>query len=117
MRKDYFLLFGSNEPDVVKLVTEVSQMLKICFTPHESDYLGNYFLYQGICSDKISIHCNFVGNVNEWREEKYREFPTLIYVANYCGKNLDKNKRTDEVKLNLQMNNKITLLKEDIIES
>lgn len=116
MKKSHFLLFGcSHSPETI--ATLIKKRLDIEFEPHESSYLGSYLKYSGLYADKLTIEENRPSALGDFKEDDFRDFPTLIYLCITSGKNRDKLSKAKFMKARLCEINDIKLLRESIIQN
>jgi hypothetical protein len=114
MRKSFFCLFGTKIPES-ELVELLFQKLDMKFIPHSSEYVGLYMKYSGLYAEKITIEQNKI-IYNDWKENEFRDYPTLIYLSNIQGKNSDKLSKTEYIKQQFFEIPGIVLLREEILE-
>jgi hypothetical protein len=115
MKKNFYNLFGSRR-SIEDVAALIHQRLDLDFVRHESSYVGEYFKYAGLYSDKITIERNRNDVMNEWKTVQFKDYPTLIYVSNTVGKNADKLSKTKYVREQFCRIPDITLLSEKVIE-
>ncbi|GAL87794.1 hypothetical protein D781_4026 [Sporocytophaga myxococcoides] len=114
MIKEYFLLFASKKTSVDELAFSIYKKLDLEFTQKESLYVGIYNCYSGLYADKLTVEYNYVNN--EWKFDKYQDYSIIIKLANFTGKNKDKESKTKHLKERLIKIEDIILLEESIIE-
>jgi hypothetical protein len=115
MRKSYFLLFGSSL-SLEALAALVNKRLDVEFEHHDSSYVGEYLKYSGLYADKLTIEKNRSGVVGDFKEEKFKNFPTLIYVSITSGKNREKLSKVKYIKTCLCEISGIKLIRESLVE-
>lgn len=116
MRKNYFLLFGTCVPPAT-LVDILVKRLDVEFQHHESSYLGDYYKYSGLYADKLTIEKNKPDVLGDFKEEKFREFPTLVFLSITSGKNRDKLSKVKFIKDCLSKISGVQLLRESTLET
>ena len=117
MKKNYYYLYGTQNEDLPGLAKLLFDKLDLEFDRHESDYLGEYFKYAGIYADKITLERNFNSIEDSWKEEAFKEYPTLLYVSNITGKNTDKLSKSKYLEEAFPQVAGMKLLRGKIIES
>ncbi|WP_143310270.1 hypothetical protein [Chitinophaga vietnamensis] len=117
MKKSYYHTFGSNIENIQTLARLLLDKLDLKFEMHESDYIGVYLKYSGLYADKITIEKNFNAIENNWKEQDFKQYKTLIYVNNTNGKNADKLGKSKYLKEALVKIADIIFLKEKVVEA
>lgn len=97
MKRSYFLYFGST-----RLKDEIRALLKkywdiVCVT-QDNYYCGEYFLYSGFYADRLTIKDNKIAGTEDWLDEAYRDYATLIEVSFTHGSNADKLNRCEFIR-------------------
>lgn len=116
MVKCYYLVYGAAGIGVDDLDVKLGALLSVTFTRRESSYIGEYSLYEGPKADRLSIEPNLYP-FGDWSEPEFQQYPTLVYLSNTEGKNVDKAARTEAEKVMLAQQAELTLLKETVLES
>jgi hypothetical protein len=116
MVKSYYHTFGS-QLSIDELTDLLRRRLELEFEPRESSYIGSYWQYSGRVADKITIESNLRTDSNEWKEEKFKQYPVLVYVSNFRGKNVEKKARSEALKTRMREVPHITLLKEVVMDT
>lgn len=116
MKKHYFLVFGIKGLSVKDVSFLLEDKLDIVFKAHESGFSGQYLLYSGSMSDKISLEV--VNDENRGGEFNYSldGFELVLYISNYRGKNQDNLSKNNYVKHHLSQINGLYLLRESVVE-
>ena len=114
MSKKYFLTAGSKTRTIESYVQELSEKLDFDFEQHESSFVGNYFLYQGLYADRFTIQPNQVGETYNF--EWAKEYPTIIQASITEGRETDKKSTFLHLKKILSRLESTDILKETILE-
>lgn len=116
MVKSYYLVYGADGIGVDDLDVKLGALLGVAFTRRESSYTGEYSLYEGPKADYLRIVPNLDPS-GDWSEPDFQQYPTLVYLSNTKGENVDKAARTEAAKVMLAQQAELTLLKETVLES
>ena len=110
MVKEYYLLYGAQNVTIDEFGQLIGRDLGMKIELRSSSYLGEYVKCFGPQADHLTVQPNEVAG--EIIEEKFSEYPVLIYVSNTKGKNVDKEQRTIKIKEIFQSLPQPVLLKE-----
>ncbi|OCG15081.1 hypothetical protein A9G28_08730 [Gilliamella sp. Fer1-1] len=115
MKKSYFVTYGSD-----KSKEEISEFLHsqldITCCEHDSFYFGVYFSYSGTYADKLTIKDNYISLSNEWLNEEYKQFNTLIEASFINGKNVDKLDKYNTLKKQFNQFSVLLIISDKCIE-
>lgn len=97
MKRSYFLYFGSNhnKDDIRGLLKKYWDIVCIA---HDNYYCGEYYLYSGFYADRLTIKDNKIADTDDWLDETYSEYATLIEVSFTHGSNTDRLNRCEFIK-------------------
>jgi hypothetical protein len=75
-------LYGSCSVPLEELRDAVESMLGVEFSPHRSDYVGDYYKTAGFVGETIAIQPNYLdgGDEDEVLEPAFADRPVLLYV-------------------------------------
>lgn len=75
-----FDLYGFRESDIDVVRSLVESALGVQLFASESSYVGEHFRYGDIGSESFDLCVNYIPSEDEAREERYSEYPVLLYV-------------------------------------
>ena len=75
-----FDLYGISVPDLDGARVKVERALGIRFVPHSSDYIGDYYRYDGAGKEVITLQTNYDEYERAWTEERFQDATILLYV-------------------------------------
>ncbi|MEQ1345538.1 hypothetical protein [Acinetobacter seifertii] len=113
MKKSFFLAYTTNL-NKIDLVRIFEKKFDISFIEHSSDYLGNYYSYEGLLCDNFKILQNKLPDgdlqINDGGIE------TILKFGFLNGKNKEKQSKYEFMKKQLTSLNNINLYSFDILE-
>jgi len=76
-------LCGILEVDIDKAKTLIEHYFDSDFVPHDSSYIGEYWLLCLSSGGEVSLRPNLTGfEDDDWAEEGHKEYPNLLYLSN-----------------------------------
>lgn len=113
MKKSFFLAYATNL-NPIDLVRIFEKKFDISFIEHSSDYLGNYYSYEGLLCDNFKILQNKLPDgdlqINDCGIE------TILKLGFLNGKNKEKQSKYEFMKKQLASLDNINLHSFDILE-
>lgn len=113
MKKSFFLAYTTNL-NPIDLVRIFEKKFDISFIEHSSDYLGNYYSYEGLFCDNFKILQNKLPDgdlqINDGGIE------TILKLGFLNGKNKEKQSKYEFMKKQLASLDNINLHSFDILE-
>jgi hypothetical protein len=83
--KKIFDLYGFSDESLSRIAERLGQLLGLSFSPHESEYKGEYFAAGPIGEERITVQSNALpitkDEESEYAEPEFLSFPTVVYVS------------------------------------
>lgn len=113
MKKSFFLAYTTNL-NLSDSVGVFEKKFDISFVEHSSDYLGNYYTYEGLFCDSFKILQNKLPDGDLQINES--GIVTILKLGFFNGKNEEKQSKYDFIKKQLASMENINLHSFDIFE-
>lgn len=113
MKKSFFLTYKTNL-NLIDSVGIFEKKFDISFVEHSSDYLGNYYSYEGLFCDNFKILQNKLPDGDLQINDSGIE--TILKLGFFNGKNKEKQSKYEFMKKQLTSLDNINLHSFDIFE-
>ena len=74
-------LFGFPEACLESVRETVESALGVVFELRDSSYVGVYFRCETVVGDELILQKNQDDSSDDWAEDAFRQFPTLLYTV------------------------------------
>lgn len=113
MKKNFYLTYTSKRK-IVDLANFFEKKFDISFVEHSSDYLGDYYSYEGLFCDDLKLLNNKLPDDDFQITDS--EVITILKLGFFNGKNKEKQSRCEFMKGQLENVDELSLYSFDIFE-